>query len=115
MTGDTRLSDLTVDQYKKIANDLVRDVSVSHYIKAVDKLFDKKLNKIGEDLTGKDISNAANRLCIRKTFDASQECRINKEKIKDTVRTEGIKKGLHWLFYIATFILAALNLKLFSK
>jgi len=68
-----------------------RDIPRDYFLEAVEKY----VKSIAEDLTGKDVSKTADRLCIRKIFDSCQLCRIAKEDTKarviSTIQIEGIK------------------------
>ena len=115
MTGNTKLSDLTVDEYKEVATGLLKDVPPDHFMEAVDKLFWKYTKQLGIELTGKDITNNNDVLCIRKTFDDSQKSRLQKEKVKDTLLTQSTKKIFNVVVTIVTLswlaALSFLNLK----
>lgn len=107
MDGNTKIAELTIDEYKNLYNDIVNDDSMNHFLKAVDKLFDEKANQVVKDFTGKDISQNNDVLCIRKTYDSCQECRLKKEKVKDTLLTEGVKKISHWVMMVFALGFAA--------
>lgn len=99
MNGDTKLSELTIDECKVLIND--------HFMDSIDKLFWKNTKQLGVELTGKDITKVKDVHCIRKTYDNSQSCRVQKEKLKDVFLVESAKKATQWLMMIFALGFAA--------
>lgn len=98
MADDVRLiSELTVSEFKMEARAIMLDIPPDHFLKAAEIMMIQHTQSIGKELTGKDIMVNSDVLCIRKTFDDSQENRLKKEKIKDAVLTEGAKKITQWV------------------
>lgn len=108
MNDDRKISSLTVGEFDQKVSKLVRDIPPEHFMKAVDVFFDKKVKQLGAELTGKDLTILSDRQCVRKTFDASHSHRIQKEKIKDTLLTEGIKKFSNIFFTVVALGLSSL-------
>lgn len=106
MDGNTKLNDLTVDEYKVIGLEMIQDVSVNHFLKAADDLFWKNTKTLGVELMGKDITSVDDVRCIRKTFDESQKCRIKKEKQEDAFISEKAKRKVMMIFLIIPILIS---------
>ena len=106
MDDNTKLSDLNVGQYKKIGLEMIQDVSVNHFLKAADALFWKNTKTLGIELTGKDITKVDDVRCLRKTIDASQNCRIKKEKEDDAFLTEKVKRKVMIGFILIPIVIS---------
>lgn len=113
MDDSQKLSDLTVGQYKILGKEIAEDISVNHLLKAADDLFWKNARQLGVEVTGKDITKVHDVLCIRKTFDESQKCRIKKEKQDDAFLTETTKRRVNLFFLVAA--LACSMIALFKQ
>jgi len=106
MADNRKISDLTVDEHKEIVMGMISDVPTSHFVEAADRLFWKNTRQIVIETTGKDITKVSDVLCIRKTFDNSQRCRIKKEKMGDAILDESVKSKMVWISLFLTLCLS---------
>lgn len=104
MTGKTNLSELTVDEFKTLGKEMVQDVATNHFMEAANDLYWKNTKQVGVELTGLDITKVKDVRVMRKTFDASLQCRIDKEKVSEARSIEWAKISPGWI--IATAMLA---------
>jgi len=100
-----KLSELTVDAYK-----VILERTFDNRFEAIEKMYWKNTKQLGIELTGKDITKNEDVLCIRRTHDACTECRFNKESVKKTIITQGVKSFAQWIL-----ILLALGLALIQR
>jgi hypothetical protein len=88
---------------KKYLEDLAsrtKEISANHFLKAADELYWKNTTQLGLKLTGKDVHDEKDVLCIRKTFDYAQHGRLQSEKVKNAATLEIVKKFVNWVPFI---------------
>ena len=91
------MGEIPEDEHYDRVEKMIREVSTNHFMEAAHKMYWENTKRLGVELTGKDITNNDDVLCIRRTFDESQNCRVKKEKKRDAILTEGAKEKMIWI------------------
>lgn len=95
MNEDAKMSEMTLRQFrgeiKNAAIDAAMEVPRSFFKDECNNCFDRKSKYLGEDLTGKDISDIKDRDHIKEVFKYSENGFEKSKLVKTTIFVEGIK------------------------